>query len=79
VPLKALCYRERKERRVRILDYRLTPSAGLNTYRATASSENRIESASPRRTLAFAGPPEQRSLHVVAVGVNDYATLPDLR
>ena len=65
-------------RNFRVAAYRVQPTPGPNTLRAVAVGERDIESVSKRETLQLPGQAPPSTLHVVAIGINDYRA-PELR
>lgn len=60
---------------VRVVDYTVPLIGGTNTLRAVASGANRIESVPAETTVTVATPPAARkpTLHMVVIGINQYA------
>jgi len=59
-------------RNFRVAAYRVQPTPGPNTLRAVAVGEREIESVSKREMLQLPGQAPPSTLHIVAIGINDY-------
>jgi Caspase domain len=57
---------------VRAASFMTRPSAGLNTFSAVAETDDGVDAASPRVTERFSGAQPAATLHVLAVGVDQY-------
>ena len=69
-----------QKRKFRGLVFNVVPTAGLNTFRATAKSIEGIEAGSQRLSQTFGGNASNGRLHILAVGIDDYlAPIPPLR
>ncbi len=60
-------------RRLRAAVFKVLPKAGLNTFRASAASDDEVLAWSARSGAPFTGREEQGVLHVLAVGINAYS------
>ncbi len=60
---------------VRAAAFLTTPSAGLNTFSAVAETDDGADAVSPRVTERFTGAQPAATLHVLAVGVDEYGGL----
>ena len=67
-------------RAFRAAAYRVSPGAGINTFRAVAVAPGGMEGTSARRSAVFTGPRTPGALRVLAVGIDQYQSpLPRLR
>lgn len=55
-----------------IHSYELGLASGENRIEAVAFSADRVESKRSRSTIRLEGPPKKPSLHVLAIGINEY-------
>ncbi|MBT5667420.1 MAG: hypothetical protein HOJ06_18935, partial [Rhodospirillaceae bacterium] len=55
-----------------IHSYELGLASGENRIEAVAFSADRVESKRSRSTIQLEGPPKKPSLHVLAIGINEY-------
>lgn len=66
-------------KKVRAAAFAVSPTAGLNSFRAVATAAFDMEAYSERVSAEYAGPQAPVTQHVLAVGVDDYdGPLPDL-
>jgi WD40 repeat protein len=63
---------ETNGRLTRRIEYKITPGAGLNRFKAVASNKMGIDSQPQELSLEFAGNAPKTTLHVVTVGINNY-------
>ncbi len=59
--------------RLRVAVFKVVPKAGLNTFRASATSEKNLLAWSARSGASFAGEEVKGTLRILAVGINSYS------
>jgi hypothetical protein len=60
------------KRKFRALAFSIVPTAGVNTFRASAQSTQGVEAFSDRASASFGGRAAKGKLHLIAIGVNQY-------
>lgn len=64
---------ERNNQRLRITAYRVSPTVGINNFKAVAQGLWKIEGQSERINLTIQGNSKKPKAHLVAVGINQYS------